>query len=100
MGLNFRKIFRFGGFRTSLSKSGVGVSWGIPGLRFGVNSQGNKYFTIGFPGLGIYFTKTFRSTDKMRKLEGSIPTADNEPEKTKSTEKGNSRWWNQKYFKK
>ncbi|MBK9317800.1 MAG: DUF4236 domain-containing protein [Bacteroidetes bacterium] len=69
MGLNFRKIFGFGGFRTSLSKGGVGVSWGIPGFRFGVNSQGRKYFTIGFPGLGIYFTKSIGSVNKKNAVE-------------------------------
>jgi hypothetical protein len=55
----FRKIFRFGPFRTTLSKGGVGMSWGIPGFRVGVSANGRKYLTLGIPGTGIYFTKYF-----------------------------------------
>jgi len=55
----FRKTFRFGPFRTTLSKGGVGMSWGIPGFRVGVSANGRKYITLGIPGTGIYFTKFF-----------------------------------------
>lgn len=57
--IRFRKIFNFGRFRTSLSKSGMGFSWGIPGLRFGVSPNGRKYFSIGIPGTGLYMIKYF-----------------------------------------
>ena len=55
----FRKIFRFGTFKTTLSKGGVGMSWGISGFRVGVSASGRRYITLGIPGTGIYFTKYF-----------------------------------------
>jgi hypothetical protein len=57
MGWRFRKIKSFGIFRTILSKKGVGTSVGIPGLRFGINPDGRRYYSLGFPGTGLYFIK-------------------------------------------
>lgn len=41
MGFFLRKSIRVGPFRLNLSKSGLGVSAGIPGLRFGTGPSGN-----------------------------------------------------------
>jgi hypothetical protein len=57
MSWTFRKIFRFGPIRTTLTKGGVRTSWGIPGFRVGVSANRRKYITLGSPGTGIYFTK-------------------------------------------
>jgi hypothetical protein len=54
MGWNFRKALRFGPFRVNLSRSGVGYSLGIPGLRIGKDAKGRKYTSLGIPGTGIY----------------------------------------------
>lgn len=43
--------------RTTLSKGGVGMSWGFSGLRGGVSANGRKYITMGISGTGFYFTK-------------------------------------------
>lgn len=67
----FRKIFRFGPFRTTLSKGSVGMSWGFPGFRVGVSANGRKYITIGIPGTGIYFTKYF---NQQRQSQSNQPT--------------------------
>lgn len=54
MALRFRKSKKLGKYgRINLSKSGVGVSFGVPGFRIGV-SQGKVRRTIGIPGTGIY----------------------------------------------
>lgn len=88
----FRKIFRFGPFRTTLSKGGVGMSWGIPGFRIGVSPTGRKYLSIGIPGTGLYFLK-YLSKER---------TFSNEQQKTiqKQTTKQNNQnqepWWKQK----
>ena len=88
----FRKIFRFGPFRTTLSKGGVGMSWGIPGFRIGVSPTGRKYLSIGIPGTGLYFLK-YLSIKR---------TLSNEQQKTiqKQTTKQNNQnqepWWKQK----
>lgn len=45
-----RKSIKAGPFRLNLSKSGIGVSAGIPGLRFGTGPRGN-YVHMGSGGL-------------------------------------------------
>lgn len=57
MGLRFRKVFSGGPLRLILTRRGVGWSWGIPGLRYGVSPTGQRYVSVGFPGLGIYWIK-------------------------------------------
>ena len=91
----FRKVFRLGPFSTTLSKGGVGVSWGIPGFRFGVSSSGRKYFSIGIPGTGLYFIKYLDSNSNYQKppTKGSL----NKPIETKKVNNVNEPpWWEQK----
>lgn len=57
MAWRFRKVFSTGPFRLSLSRRGVGWSWGVPGLRYGVSADGRRYVSVGFPGLGLYWIK-------------------------------------------
>lgn len=52
MGLYFRKSVRFGPFRVNFSGSGVGISAGVPGFRFGTGPKGN-YVQMG--AHGIYY---------------------------------------------
>jgi len=88
----FRKIFRFGPFRTTLSKGGVGMSWGIPGFRIGVSPTGRKYLSIGIPGTGLYFLKYLSGGKKIS----------NEQQKTiqkpRTTQNNMNQepWWKQK----
>lgn len=79
----FRKIFRFGGFRATVSKGGVGTSWGFAGFRVGISSDGRKYFSFGIPNTGLYYIKYFRST-----------AAQNENPKPKQNT--GEPWWKQK----
>ena len=54
----FRWVQRFRlpfGFRSSMTRNGLGFSWGIPGLRFGTSPSGRKWISVGFPRLGLYF---------------------------------------------
>lgn len=53
MGFYIRKSIKLGPIRLNFSKSGVGVSAGITGARFGVNAKGKKYVHVGRGG--IYF---------------------------------------------
>jgi hypothetical protein len=59
MGWRFRKTFSRGPFRWTLSKRGIGWSWGIPGLRTGVSPSGQRYISAGIPGTGLYYIKYF-----------------------------------------
>jgi len=61
MGWSFRKSFSFGPLRVNLSKSGVGFSFGMPGLRAGVSSRGRKYVSAGIPGTGVRYYKSTKS---------------------------------------
>ncbi|PYS50744.1 MAG: hypothetical protein DMG13_20395 [Acidobacteria bacterium] len=59
MGWRFRKYFGGRGFRWVISKRGVGVGWGIPGLRFGISPLGQPYISVSLPGTGLYWIKYF-----------------------------------------
>jgi hypothetical protein len=91
----FRKVFRSGPFRTTVSKVGVGMSWGIPGFIFGVSPSGRYYFSIGIPGTGLYFIKYLDSKSNSQKpqTKGNI----NKSTKTKKVNNLNEPpWWEQK----
>jgi tetratricopeptide (TPR) repeat protein len=64
MGFSFRKSVRFGPVRFNLSKSGIGTSIGVKGLRVGVDSKGRTYGSAGIPGTGIYGRKYATSNGK------------------------------------
>ena len=56
-----RKAFRLGPLlRLNVSKSGLGASFGIKGLRFGINPRGRRYLAGG--RYGLYFRQNL-STD-------------------------------------
>jgi len=55
MGFYLRKSLRAGPFRFNLSKSGLGVSAGIPGFRVGAGPRGN-YVHVG--AHGVYYRAT------------------------------------------
>ncbi|HEX3253188.1 MAG TPA: DUF4236 domain-containing protein [Pyrinomonadaceae bacterium] len=63
MGFYLRKSVSVGPFRFNLSKSGIGVSAGIKGLRIGTGPRGN-YVQMGRGG--IYFRQTIPSSDSRR----------------------------------
>ena len=52
-----RRVTLAPGVRLNLSKSGVGVSAGVPGARVGVDSKGRTYESVGVPGSGVRYTQ-------------------------------------------
>lgn len=84
MGIYLRKSISVGPLRFNLSKSGVGVSAGIKGLRFGVGPRGN-YVHMGRGG--IYYRATLSpgtprrppSTQPARPLSPPIQTGTHAP---------------------
>ncbi|GAB4417167.1 MAG: hypothetical protein Fur0044_12750 [Anaerolineae bacterium] len=57
MGFRFHKSIGLGKFlRLNISKSGIGFSAGLPGLRISTGPQG-AYFTAGLPGTGLSYRK-------------------------------------------
>src|SRR5262245_11698907 len=63
MGFYLRKSIRVGPLRFNLSKSGIGVSAGVKGLRFGVGPRGN-YVHMGRGGL--YYRATLPPSSTSR----------------------------------
>ena len=58
MGLRFRKSISFGKFfRLNLSKSGVSMGVGPPGLNVNIGPRGVRQ-TIGLPGTGVYYQES------------------------------------------
>jgi DNA polymerase III epsilon subunit-like protein len=60
MGFYVRKSLRAGPFRVNLSRSGIGVSAGIPGFRVGSGPRGN-YVRVGAAGIHYQATLGHRS---------------------------------------
>jgi len=94
----FRKIFNFGAFRTSVSKGGVGYSYGFFGLRFGVTPYGKKYVSFGIPGTGLYFIKYLTANNNFNNAKSNTST---NPSTSKKQINSMNRppaveWWKQK----
>jgi uncharacterized protein DUF4236 len=64
MTLRFRKVFGRKPFRWTLTKRGIGGSWGIPGLRFGLTPSGDRFISIGIAGTGFYWIKYFKARQR------------------------------------
>src|SRR5436853_1997874 len=58
MSFRYRKSINLGkGVRLNLSKTGIGVSAGVPGARYSTHSSGRTTKTVGLPGTGVYYRK-------------------------------------------
>jgi tetratricopeptide (TPR) repeat protein len=49
------------GVRLNFSKETVGMSFGVPGMRYTINSKGRRTFSSGIPGTGLYNVETLSS---------------------------------------
>jgi tetratricopeptide (TPR) repeat protein len=61
------------GVRLNFSKSSVGMSFGVPGARYSINSKGRRTLSTGIPGTGIYNVETLssgRKTSSTRSAQG------------------------------
>ncbi|MGR5150109.1 DUF4236 domain-containing protein [Photobacterium alginatilyticum] len=77
MGFYIRKSISVGPFRFNLSKSGVGVSAGIKGLRVGTGPRGN-YVRMG--AKGVYYRTTIpKTSNNQHNKVDSNPTETNPP---------------------
>ena len=68
------------GIRLSVNKDSVGMSFGVPGARYTINSKGRRTVSTGLPGTGLYNVETL-SSGKRSTRGGSKPaTAQSEEE--------------------
>jgi tetratricopeptide (TPR) repeat protein len=51
----YKRVNLGGGLHLNISKTGVGLSAGIPGARYSVHSSGRTTKTVGLPGTGLYY---------------------------------------------
>lgn len=78
MGFRYSRSIRVGkATRINLSKSGVGVSAGVKGARFGVGPRGMRT-TVSVPGTGFSYTSQSGS-GAQRSTKGSAPMPSNKP---------------------
>lgn len=71
MGFRFYKSVSVGrGVRMSVSKSGLGLSAGVPGFRYSVHSSGRTRKTTSIPGTGLSY-QTYGRTQGGRKRTAS-----------------------------
>ena len=69
------------GVRLSVNKDSVGMSFGVPGARYTINSKGRRTVSTGIPGTGLYNVETLSggrgksrgSTTKAASEEKVIP---------------------------
>lgn len=57
MGIRFQKSINLGPVRLNLSKSGVGVSVGVKGVRVSRTAKGKYRKTVSIPGTGISYSE-------------------------------------------
>jgi len=74
MGFRIQKSIRLGKLlRLNISKSGIGISAGIPGLRIGTGPRG-AYFSAGLPGTGLSYRQKISSNRKADSADLSTKT--------------------------
>jgi tetratricopeptide (TPR) repeat protein len=62
MSLRFRRSVKLmPGVRLNFNKNSTGLSFGVPGARYTINSKGRRTATFGIPGTGLYDTTTLSS---------------------------------------
>ena len=74
-GVRYQKRIRLGKFLAfNISKSGVGLSVGVRGLRYTVGPTGS-YMTVGLPGSGIRYQRKVsdRKGFRFSSLAGLLP---------------------------
>ena len=57
MAWRFRKSKNLGPLRATVSPKGICSSFGFFGFRFGVSSDGRKFWSFGIKGTGLYYIK-------------------------------------------
>ncbi|MEM7342915.1 MAG: DUF4236 domain-containing protein [Chloroflexota bacterium] len=76
MGFRIQRSIRLGKFvRMNISKSGVGFSFGVRGLRISTGPRGTQ-FSAGIPGTGLSYRKQLSSKRKKKKSEEKAEKSD------------------------
>lgn len=83
MGLTFRKSIKIAnGLKLNISKSGVSLTAGKKGMHYTINSKGKSTASVGLPGTGLSYRKSFDTFGGLSSLFGG-----NKKEETKKVSK-------------
>jgi tetratricopeptide (TPR) repeat protein len=78
MSLRFRRSMKLiPGVRLTFNKDSLGLSFGVPGARYTMNTKGRRTFSTGLPGTGISHVETLSSS---RRSTGTTGTAQRDQE--------------------
>ena len=81
MSIRFRKSMKLlPGVRLNFSKETVGLSFGVPGARYTMNSKGRRTVSTGIPGTGLYNVDTLNSGTRSSRGRSSATTNSQETE--------------------
>ena len=64
MSIFFRKTIKLGPIHINFTKSGVGISIGVPGARIGRSPAGRTYVSGGLPGSRVNYRKNLGTRKK------------------------------------
>lgn len=81
MGFRYRKSVKLGGLRINFSKSGIGYSYGVKGLRYTKTAKGKDRVTASIPGTGLSWT-TESSSKRKSKISEPIKSQGKQPKET------------------
>ena len=77
MSIRFRKSMKLlPGVRLNFSKETVGLSFGVPGARYTINSKGRRTVSTGIPGTGLYHVETLSSGTRSSRSRSTSSTED------------------------
>jgi len=66
------------GVRLNFGKETVGLSFGVPGARYTINSKGRRTVSTGIPGTGIYNVETLSSGTRTRRSSAATQSQESE----------------------
>lgn len=92
MGFRFRKSFKAGPFRWTVSKSGISTSVGVKGYRVTKTARGGLRRTVSIPGTGISYVNEEKPKERQNTVKntGTSRMNSRSPRKKKPLLK---RWW-------
>ncbi len=87
MSIRFRRSMKLmPGVRLNFSKSTVGLSFGVPGARYTINSKGRRTISAGIPGTGLYATETLSSGRRSTRAKAEpVKTSEQEAEELRES---------------